>query len=1038
VTVQVPRFPRGSEWRRWDLHIHTPRSELNNGFGRDFDRYAKLLFEKAVKADVAVIGVTDYFTIEGYKQLHSLVADDERLVAVVGEEIAAAARHILLLPNIEFRTREVIHSAKTDARVNFHILFSEQLEPSVIEDRFLHVLRFTAESAPDSPDQRHVLNERNLAELGKRLKAEQAGLSGTDLAVGMQMAVVSHEDITEVLTDDRRTFKDRYLCIVPVDEDLSSIPWVSQAHLVRKVLVQKAHMFFSANPGTRQFGLGRKHASVDESRSEFGPLKPCVHGSDAHNPETLFRPDRDRFLWIKADPTFDGLRQLLHEPADRVHIGAEAPCTSDRQNRATKYLRELEFSRTSDERPDERWFEGTVPLNPGLVAIIGKKGSGKSALADILGLVGNAYSKADFSFLTPTRFLSPRQRLGDLFRAEILWHSEERSHRTLGDSPDTAMPERVEYLPQNYLERVCSELQDASSETTFDRELEAVVFSHVDSSERLGRTTLQELINYRTAEKEASIRPLQTRLGRVNREVVSLRRRLTRDYSRQLEGRIAQRERELEAHDRARPGQVADPGKGSNETDATATTRRQLGATVDDIQRLDAQIARARAQRDEANRRLAALQRLTDRVENLARAVEQFYEDSADDLHLAGVDGRSLVRLLTDVDALRRATRIEIARRSQLDGSLNLDISTSLVARRRAASRRADEMRTRLDEPTRRHEEYLRRLAVWHRQRDEIVGDANLPASLEGLRSELQGIEGNRESLLAAQEARNGLMQKIFSAKADLLSDYSALHAPVERFIRSHPVAREIDEMDFSTSIAVDGLVDGLLAMIHQGRKGSFQGEQEGRARLRALIASHDFSTLDGVSRFLEEIGDHLRSDVRGETPESTSLENQLIQSATPERVYDFLFGLSYLRPRFALQWRRKPLDQLSPGERGSLLLIFYLLIDQSDCPLIIDQPEENLDNETIHELLVPAIKYARERRQVIIVTHNPNLAVVCDADQVIHASIDKALGNAIRYTTGSIEDPAVTRRIIDVLEGTKPAFDLRDAKYDVLDRIVT
>jgi hypothetical protein len=69
-------------------------------------------------------------------------------------------------------------------------------------------------------------------------------------------------------------------------------------------------------------------------------------------------------------------------------------------------------------------------------------------------------------------------------------------------------------------------------------------------------------------------------------------------------------------------------------------------------------------------------------------------------------------------------------------------------------------------------------------------------------------------------------------------------------------------------------------------------------------------------------------------------------------------------------------------------------------------------------------------------VTHNPNLAVVCDADQVIHASIEKTEGNRVTYTSGAIQDPTMTRLIVDVLEGTKPAFDIRDAKYEVLDRV--
>jgi ABC-type cobalamin/Fe3+-siderophores transport system ATPase subunit len=134
--------------------------------------------------------------------------------------------------------------------------------------------------------------------------------------------------------------------------------------------------------------------------------------------------------------------------------------------------------------------------------------------------------------------------------------------------------------------------------------------------------------------------------------------------------------------------------------------------------------------------------------------------------------------------------------------------------------------------------------------------------------------------------------------------------------------------------------------------------------------------------------------------------------------------------PKYNLQWDGRDLDELSPGERGTVLLLFYLLLDSNTIPLVIDQPEENLDNQTVFNVLVPSIKEARNRRQIVIVTHNPNLAVVCDADQVIYASLDKKKGNTVTYESGAIENPQINRRIIDVLEGTRPAFDNRDLKY--------
>jgi predicted ATPase len=173
-----------------------------------------------------------------------------------------------------------------------------------------------------------------------------------------------------------------------------------------------------------------------------------------------------------------------------------------------------------------------------------------------------------------------------------------------------------------------------------------------------------------------------------------------------------------------------------------------------------------------------------------------------------------------------------------------------------------------------------------------------------------------------------------------------------------------------------------------------------------------------------------LQKDKRAKDVSPVDIRKLLRQGKTLFELYDFVFSLDCLRPRYTLRMGDKEVHQLSPGERGTLLLVFYLLIDKGDIPLVIDQPEENLDNQTVYELLVPCIKEAKERRQIFIVTHNPNLAVVCDAEQVIGASLDKPHNQRMDYIAGAIENPNINKLIVDILEGTRPAFDNRDSKY--------
>lgn len=112
------------------------------------------------------------------------------------------------------------------------------------------------------------------------------------------------------------------------------------------------------------------------------------------------------------------------------------------------------------------------------------------------------------------------------------------------------------------------------------------------------------------------------------------------------------------------------------------------------------------------------------------------------------------------------------------------------------------------------------------------------------------------------------------------------------------------------------------------------------------------------------------------------------------------------------------------------MLLIFYLLVDTDPTPLILDQPEENLDNQTVYSMLVPIIQRAKQTRQIVMVTHNANLAVCCDAEQIIHAEFDRAGGYALRYQSGAIESMELNKSVLNVLEGTTPAFVNRQAKY--------
>jgi hypothetical protein len=1034
----LTQFPRGSEWRRWDLHIHTPFSTLNNGFGQDFDAYARDLFRKAVAASIAVIGVTDYFSIDGYRKLRELRKDKSKFAKVVGDDIADRALQITLLPNIEFRSSVIVRDANgSDSRVNFHLLLSDEIEPKDIEEHLLRQLFFSAQAAPGNRDERWSLTSTNFAELGAKLKKTQKEFKGhPDLYVGLMNAVVDHGDLTAVLTQQTSRFRGRYLFACPVDEDLSKVSWSGQGHLSRKLFIQKSDLLFSSNEATRAFALRRKHPTIEEFRDEFGAPKACVHGSDAHKSDDLFQPTMKRYCWIKADPTFRGLQQLVHEPETRVYIGETPPAIERVIANATKYIREISFSRTLDAEPLEKWFNGEVPLNAGLVAIIGNKGSGKSALSDIAALLGNTHLWRHFSFLNPDRFLSPRGRFGDMFLATMTWAHNGQRQSLLSAKTDATSSEAVKYIPQNYLEEICTEVRDVG-ETRFDMELMEVIFSHVDDAQRLGASTLADLVHFVNAERQKRIDLIQRDLAETNRSLEALEGEATSEFRMALEGRLESRKQELEALMKAKPLEVVEPTLDPEVQQRVKVVQEELKILQSRVGTLEAAVDRERSAIAAELRIIAAADRLLTRVENLSYAMETFFRESETDAATLKVDIRRIASVTVDSGAIRILREQAATRHKAATKKVENTGPESLIAQKASVEAQIAGKRGQLDEPSLCYQEYLTKLAEWEEHRKVIVGSDADPASVLGLQGQIARLDTLPGRIAVAKREREALCSKIWEVKKQLLAEYRRLYGPVQSFIDTHPVAKQQGALAFEASIHVDGFKPGFLEKVHQGRRGRFQGEDEGATHVDTLLGAADFTTTEGAVSFANRVVAELAEDEDGKSiAVSARIREQLRQNYAPRDVYDFVFGLSYLRPRFELRWQGKPIDKLSPGERGNLLLVFYLLIDKRDTPLIIDQPEENLDNHTIYTTLVPAIRYAKELRQIVIVTHNPNLAVVCDAEQVIYASIDKSDGNKVTYTSGAIEEPIIAKFIVDVLEGTKPAFDLRDARYEIVDRL--
>ncbi len=139
---------------------------------------------------------------------------------------------------------------------------------------------------------------------------------------------------------------------------------------LRQEVEKFAHVIFASSSAQREFWLGRKAVSEAQLRERHNGSKPCLHGSDAHDHDAVGAPFGDRFSWIKGGIHFDALRQATIDPAGRAFVGVSPPSAAI----PSQTISRVEISAAT-------WAKTPrIRLNPGLVAVIGARGScGKAA-----------------------------------------------------------------------------------------------------------------------------------------------------------------------------------------------------------------------------------------------------------------------------------------------------------------------------------------------------------------------------------------------------------------------------------------------------------------------------------------------------------------------------------------------------------------------------------------------------------------------------------------------------------------------------------
>lgn len=343
---------RGSLWNKWELHIHTPGTKLNDQFvdsqGKKYsnsidDLIWKEYCQKLNESNIKCFGITDYFSVENFLKLRT------------NREAWGLNKDIILFPNIELRLTGLIASksaTKPHSHVNVHVIFPEDIDE-------LKLLSFLSQIEVDG-ENGHALNFKDdISQL----------ISNKGIP-----ALPSVSTLKKALTKTfGKKYKDHCIIMIPNGDDGLAKTEGNGHRQNLNFMKEDVDIVQTISKKDRDFYL-------NNCKDIYEKLYPCVGGSDAHSFNRMVNYELEKSTWIKADTNFQGLKTILVEPEERVIVQANHPDIK-LNSKIIDYIK----------LPSQEFGSKKVYFNSGINVIVGGRSSGKSLLMSLLAKkTGNA------------------------------------------------------------------------------------------------------------------------------------------------------------------------------------------------------------------------------------------------------------------------------------------------------------------------------------------------------------------------------------------------------------------------------------------------------------------------------------------------------------------------------------------------------------------------------------------------------------------------------------------------------------------------
>jgi hypothetical protein len=338
---------RGSEWRKWDLHLHTPGTAINDKFKLENNTNEDELWKEYCKrinsSGVSVVGITDYGSVDNYIFLKK------------NRDNFGLNKDVVLFPNIELRVSGITSSKSTKElggthHVNLHIILSDKVEVNKMEK----LLREIADEK-DNGVKINIKDDYN--DFVEQNKFNR---------------VPTFNNVIEALKNTFGNTNDmNYLLMTPNSNDGINISKEGTGIKNNIDAFKKIDIIQSSNEKDGIFFLS------EEILKETGKNYPCIHASDAHELDHVCEPQSEnkpnkKYTWIKADTTFEGLISITYEPETRVKIQENMP-----EKKLSSKI--IDFIQLNEELGNSKIY-----LNQNLNTVIGGRSSGKSLLLSFI------------------------------------------------------------------------------------------------------------------------------------------------------------------------------------------------------------------------------------------------------------------------------------------------------------------------------------------------------------------------------------------------------------------------------------------------------------------------------------------------------------------------------------------------------------------------------------------------------------------------------------------------------------------------------